>query len=93
MGCYEVSMGDTIGVGTPLSIMKMFQVCSLHFGLQHIETVKGCHMENLTSTGVSMRVCRRVRPSFLLNIWLLTCTTHTVKGLQTPLQHCSWGSV
>lgn len=26
MGCYEVSMGDTIGVGTPLSVARMFEV-------------------------------------------------------------------
>lgn len=30
MGCYQVSMGDTIGVGTPASVSKMFEVlCSL----------------------------------------------------------------
>ena len=27
MGCYEVSMGDTIGVGTPASVSAMFKVC------------------------------------------------------------------
>lgn len=26
MGCYEVSMGDTIGVGTPASVAAMFEV-------------------------------------------------------------------
>lgn len=26
MGCYEVSMGDTIGVGTPASTARMFEV-------------------------------------------------------------------
>ena len=26
MGCYEVSMGDTIGVGTPGSTARMFEV-------------------------------------------------------------------
>ena len=26
MGCYEVSMGDTIGVGTPASVAEMFKV-------------------------------------------------------------------
>ena len=25
MGCYEVSMGDTIGVGTPASVARMFE--------------------------------------------------------------------
>ena len=32
MGCYEVSMGDTTGVGTPASVAAMFQVA---FPLQH----------------------------------------------------------
>ena len=26
LGCYEVSMGDTIGIGTPASVTAMFQV-------------------------------------------------------------------
>ena len=26
MGCYEVSMGDTIGVGTPATVAAMFEV-------------------------------------------------------------------
>jgi hydroxymethylglutaryl-CoA lyase len=26
MGCHEVSLGDTIGVGTPASITAMFEV-------------------------------------------------------------------
>ena len=28
MGCYEVSLGDTIGVGTPQSAQQMFQLCA-----------------------------------------------------------------
>lgn len=27
MGCYEVSMGDTTGVGTPASVSAMFEAC------------------------------------------------------------------
>lgn len=30
MGCYEVSMGDTIGVGTPGSVAAMFAACIEH---------------------------------------------------------------
>ena len=26
MGCYEVSLGDTIGVGTPLKLLSLLQV-------------------------------------------------------------------
>ena len=35
MGCYEVSLGDTTGVGTPASVAAMFQVA---FPLQHVLT-------------------------------------------------------
>jgi hydroxymethylglutaryl-CoA lyase len=27
MGCYEVSLGDTIGVGTPASIKRLLEAC------------------------------------------------------------------
>ena len=32
MGCYEVSMGDTIGIGTPASIEAMFNVSVAYRG-------------------------------------------------------------
>ena len=28
MGCYEVSLGDTIGIGTPASILRMIEACA-----------------------------------------------------------------
>jgi hydroxymethylglutaryl-CoA lyase len=28
MGCYEISLGDTVGVGTPISVQKMLQAVS-----------------------------------------------------------------
>jgi len=28
MGCYEVSLGDTIGVGNPASIQRMLEACA-----------------------------------------------------------------
>lgn len=28
MGCYEVSLGDTIGTGTPIAARKLFQLCA-----------------------------------------------------------------
>ena len=28
MGCYEVSLGDTIGVGTPASVGRMLEACA-----------------------------------------------------------------
>ena len=29
MGCYEVSMGDTIGIGTPATVTAMLQACPI----------------------------------------------------------------
>jgi isopropylmalate/homocitrate/citramalate synthase len=28
MGCYEISLGDTIGAGTPASIQRMIEACA-----------------------------------------------------------------
>ena len=36
MGCYEVSMGDTIGVGTPASTEAMFAACLKHVPAQKL---------------------------------------------------------
>jgi hydroxymethylglutaryl-CoA lyase len=30
MGCYEVSLGDTIGAGTPASVQRMIEACAAH---------------------------------------------------------------
>jgi len=30
MGCYEVSLGDTIGVGNPASVQRMIEACARH---------------------------------------------------------------
>ncbi len=38
MGCYEVSLGDTIGVGNPLSISRMIEACA---GLVPIQNLAG----------------------------------------------------
>ena len=36
MGCYEVSMGDTIGVGTPATIVPMIEATARHLPLAQI---------------------------------------------------------
>ncbi len=36
MGCYEISLGDTIGVGTPLSVTKMIQAVSAHVPIEKL---------------------------------------------------------
>ena len=36
MGCYEVSLGDTIGVGTPRKTQAMLEACAQHVPVQHL---------------------------------------------------------
>ena len=41
MGCYEVSLGDTIGVGTPGAMKSMLVEVSHHIPMRHIAV--HCH--------------------------------------------------
>ena len=36
MGCYEVSLGDTIGVGNPASVMKLIEACTRHLPIEKL---------------------------------------------------------
>lgn len=36
MGCYEVSLGDTIGVGNPASIQRMIEACAKHIPISKL---------------------------------------------------------
>ena len=36
LGCYEVSLGDTIGVGTPLQARKMVEAVADRIGIEHV---------------------------------------------------------
>lgn len=36
MGCYEISLGDTIGVGTPLNAQKMIEAVAAHVPIPHL---------------------------------------------------------
>ena len=36
MGCYEVSLGDTIGVGTPAKIQAMIEACARRVPIEHL---------------------------------------------------------
>ena len=36
LGCYQISLGDTIGVGTPLSITTMIDAVSNHVPIKHL---------------------------------------------------------
>lgn len=36
MGCYEISLGDTIGVGTPQIIQKVINAVSVHVSITHL---------------------------------------------------------
>ena len=37
MGCYEISLGDTIGIGTPQSVANMIKVKSIFVKASHFE--------------------------------------------------------
>lgn len=41
MGCYEISLGDTIGVGTPGSIKAMIREVSKHVPIEKLAV--HCH--------------------------------------------------
>ncbi|SNY96343.1 hydroxymethylglutaryl-CoA lyase [Halomonas sp. hl-4] len=36
MGCYEISLGDTIGVGTPLAAKRMIEATRQHVPVEHL---------------------------------------------------------
>ena len=36
MGCYEVSLGDTIGVGTPARTQRMIEACAKRVPIEHL---------------------------------------------------------
>jgi hydroxymethylglutaryl-CoA lyase len=36
MGCYEVSLGDTIGVGTPAGVARMIEACARRIPIEHL---------------------------------------------------------
>ena len=36
MGCYEVSLGDTIGAGTPASVQRMLAACAAQVPIEHL---------------------------------------------------------
>lgn len=36
MGCYEVSLGDTIGIGNPASVSRMIEACARKIPVEHL---------------------------------------------------------
>jgi hydroxymethylglutaryl-CoA lyase len=61
MGCYEVSLGDTIGVGTPLSTARMIEAVARHVPVQrlagHFHDTYGQALANILAslqTGVAV---------------------------------------
>lgn len=53
MGCYEISLGDTIGVGTPASVQKMIHAVSLRVPIEklavHFHDTYGQALTNIYS--------------------------------------------
>ncbi len=61
MGCYEVSLGDTIGVGNPLSVQRMIEACARHVPMNklagHYHDTYGMAVTNIyASLELGMRV-------------------------------------
>ena len=61
MGCYEVSLGDTIGVGNPFSIQRMIEACARHVPMSklagHYHDTYGMAIANIyASMELGMRV-------------------------------------
>ncbi|KAI3433464.1 hypothetical protein D9Q98_003277 [Chlorella vulgaris] len=49
MGCYEVSMGDTVGVGTPSSVAAMFEACKQRVPVDRL----AAHMHDTYGQGLA----------------------------------------
>ena len=61
MGCYEVSLGDTIGVGNPVSVQRMIEACARHVPMNklagHYHDTYGMAIANIyASMELGMRV-------------------------------------
>ncbi|MCP5267784.1 MAG: hydroxymethylglutaryl-CoA lyase [Zoogloeaceae bacterium] len=61
MGCYEVSLGDTIGVGNPVSIQRMIEACARHVPMAklagHYHDTYGMAITNIyASMELGMRI-------------------------------------
>ena len=61
MGCYEVSLGDTIGVGNPVSVQRMIEACARHVPMNklagHYHDTYGMAVANIyASMELGMRV-------------------------------------
>jgi hydroxymethylglutaryl-CoA lyase len=61
MGCYEVSLGDTVGVGNPASVQRMIEACARHVPMKqlagHYHDTYGMAIANIyASMELGMRV-------------------------------------
>ena len=103
MGCYEISLGDTIGIGTPQSVTNMIKVKSIsvkrYLGsilvrdpYQRLRgpliTLTFNDLNLLQNTFKLYFFLKRLFLSvFQLNILLSTATIHTDKQLLIYLRH------
>lgn len=92
LGCYEVSLGDTIGVGTPLSTRLMLEAVRRHVPLHavavHLHNTYGSAMANLLAAlevGVAV-VDRCVCP----DVSLFDCVHSNLRHRRGCLQSCFW---
>lgn len=74
MGCYEISLGDTIGVGTPSSMQNLISVVSKEVPIQHLAV--HCHDtygQALANIFAALQVYYLILTDFIfLKIWFTT---------------------
>ncbi|MDQ5914337.1 MAG: hydroxymethylglutaryl-CoA lyase, partial [Pseudomonadota bacterium] len=61
MGCYELSLGDTVGIGNPASVQRMIEACARHVPMKqlagHYHDTYGMAIANIyASMELGMRV-------------------------------------
>lgn len=62
MGCYEVSLGDTVGVGTPGAMKEMLSVVSTQVPVEHLAV--HCHDtygQALANIFAALQVCLHIQ--------------------------------
>lgn len=75
MGCYEISLGDTIGVGTPGAMKQLIDVVTKHVPIEkvavHCHDTYGQALANILAA-LQVMVFKKIRQSIqmLISSWM-----------------------
>lgn len=75
MGCYEISLGDTIGVGTPGAMKQLIAVVTKHVPIEkvavHCHDTYGQALANILAA-LQVMVFKKIRQSIqmLISSWM-----------------------